>query len=199
MGNGAAPIVVVAPGDDLLRAAAEHTLKHLHDAQRSLTDITVIVPYAGVVRGLRETLSRVAATRGIAALLGPQIIPYRTWLAQRSHKPPRPRVLRELQLYDLLRNFPQHFDHGDLWQVCDSMFPLLEELDTQQVEPRVFSNLARYDAHLASQLGQEAQVISAVWHALRDEAHDDSPLTLAGQVRSAFASLTQDNTAGVAS
>ncbi|MDH3452797.1 MAG: PD-(D/E)XK nuclease family protein, partial [Gammaproteobacteria bacterium] len=138
---------------------------------------------------LRETLSHAAATRGIAALLGPQIIPYRTWLAQLSGQQPRQRVLRELQLYDLLRSFPQYFDHSDLWQVCDSMLPLLEELDTQQVDPAAFAGLAQRDARLASQLGQEAQVITAVWKALRDDEPATSPLTLASQATQAFASL----------
>ena len=154
MPGGAPPVVVVAPGDDLLAAAAELTIEHLYDASDSLTGVTLVVPYPGSVRSLRETLSLAAAANGIGALLGPQILPYRTWLAQLSRQPPRNRALSELQLYDLLRGFPQFFDHSDLWQVCDSMLPLLEELDTLYVKPASFAGLTHDDPRIAGRLGQ---------------------------------------------
>ena len=189
MPDGAAPIVVVAPGDDLLAAAAEQIITRLHDASSSLPDVTLVVPYPGCVRSLREALSAAAARVGIGALLGPRILPYRTWLTQLSRQTSRHRTLRELQLYDLLRGFPQYFDHSDLWQVCDSMLPLLEELDTLQIDPAVFAGLAQTDVRVASQLGQEAQVVTAIWNGLREEQPGDSPLTLANQANAAFSRL----------
>jgi ATP-dependent helicase/nuclease subunit B len=150
------------------------------------------------VRSLREALTRAATRHGIGALLGPRILPYRTWSAQLCGQTPRHRTLRELQLYDLLRGFPQYFDHSDLWQVCDSMLPLLEELDTLQVEPAAFAGLAHSNARVASQLGREAQVLTAVWNALREDPPGDSLLTSANQATAAFTSLNaseQDGTA----
>ena len=190
MPGGAAPIVIVAPGDDLLGTAAELTIERLHDSHSSLTDVTLVVPYPGNVRSLREALSLAAAAQGISALLGPEILPYRTWLAQLSRQSPRHRALRELQLYDLLRGFPQLFDHSDLWQVCDSLLPLLEELDTLHIAPAAFASLAHDDARIANPLGQEAQVVTAVWNALREDEASTSPLTFANQAKQAFNSLS---------
>ncbi len=189
MNGGAAPVVVVAPGVDLLRVAAERTLDQLHHAHDSLSNVTMVVPHAGVGRGVREALSRAAAARGIGALLGPRIVPYRSWLIRWSQRPLHHRALRELYLYDLLRGFPQSFDHSDLWQVCDSLLPLLEELDTQQVQPAALADAAAGNPRIAAPLGQEAQVVAAVWSALRDGGSTTSPLALADHANRAFERL----------
>ena len=69
MNTGAAPILVVAPGDYLLRATAGLALQRYADSEVSLTQLSLVVPTRAMVRPLRETLIRTAAWFGISAVV----------------------------------------------------------------------------------------------------------------------------------
>ncbi len=128
-GGAAGPALIrVAPGAPFLASVAELTLDRLHDPESSLAGVVCIVPHAGLARPLRNHLLAAAQRRSIGALLGPEVLPLGHWVAQTANARAWPAALRTLDLHELLRGFPAHFDQATLWALCTGLLPLLDEL-----------------------------------------------------------------------
>ena len=164
-------------GTDLLQVTAQRVLERYQARLPDLTDAVILVPDAGVAPTLRRTLLAQAGHR--AALLGPQILPLRTWIS-RCCPEPAPTLsppARELSFVESIRDHTHLFGDEDPWRVSETLLALFDELTlNRRVLPgsaeRFTERLQRaYGLHGTSLSGltREAQMIHTLWCAWHDQ------------------------------
>jgi ATP-dependent helicase/nuclease subunit B len=99
-----------------------------------LSRVHVWLPNAQAVRQLRRALHE----QSQSALIGPYIGSLSQWLNDRVPLPAddvriMTQASRQLLLFDALRQHRQLFQENNLWQVCDSLLQLFDELSRHQI------------------------------------------------------------------
>lgn len=167
--------------DDPLEALAETLLQQQLASLPRLEHVSVLLPETGGAPRLRQILLDKAAALGHPALLGPQILDWRSWLNRFGHDLPATAsdYRRELILLEALRRHAHLFGAGNLWALADSLLQLFDELTLNQVG--LPDDLKEFNRRLAAGYGlpqpsealeREAQLVHTLWHAWHQELHD---------------------------
>ena len=151
--------------------AASHLLENFSSQLPDLSQIKLITPNPGMGIQLRKQLN---ANLGIS-LLGPDDYTLAEWLD--LHFPcPLPILSapeRELQLFELIRQFSNFF--GDLghWQLSESLIRLFDQLSPQQFSfvQNYYQNTAPAEQLNSNQirLGKEARIVHTLWLAWQEQ------------------------------
>jgi ATP-dependent helicase/nuclease subunit B len=173
--------LLVSYAEDPLIALSRRLLDDHRDALPRLEHTTVLLPDIEAAPRLRRVLLQQAATLGHDALLGPQILSWRSWLntfpvgnstVADDHR-------RELILVEALREHPSLFGQGNLWALADSLITLFDELTLNKVG--LPNNLEDFTHRIGKAYGldatghraleREAQLVHTLWHAWHEELH----------------------------
>jgi ATP-dependent helicase/nuclease subunit B len=154
--------------------AAEYLIAHATQLP-DLTDTRVIIAEPGAAALLRRALLDAAASKGLRALLGPQVLPFDEWLAQ--YQPTDQRVCtqqsRLLILVEALFDKPELLGQANAWTLADSLLDLFDELTLNHV--KLSHEVADFTRHLAewyaikqidlNGLQHEARLVHGLWQA----------------------------------
>ena len=147
----------------------------LKQHQRQLPDLShvhIFLPNALATQQLRYAFSQ----QHQGSILGLNITSLEQWLEYFSdniEQKSLPMPGRQLILLDALKQYPKLFNNDNIWQVCDSLLALFDELsqyaaplmqlDAQQWQSKLQQ---AYDAeHALHYLNQEAKLVHTLWQA----------------------------------
>ena len=164
---------------DPLEALAARLLQENQKTLPRLERITVLLPQAEQAPQLRQQLLRQAEASGHRALLGPQILGWRGWLAQTSLASSGviSEYRRELILLQALRQHSELFGAANHWALAESLLQLFDELTLNRIglpdslkefQQRVATAYGLGPRRLAS-MEREAQLVHTLWQAWHQE------------------------------
>lgn len=165
------------------RLAAELIIQQQHRLP-DLTHVTILLPDLQVASHLRQCLLTHAETKGIKALLGPEIDTFTGWVRRLpEHKLP---VLsehqRELMLVEALIKHPYLYGEGNPWMLADSLLELFDELNEIHYQPP--AELDTFLSQLSAAYGMndtendslvgEAKLVHTLWQAWHQQMRDEN-------------------------
>lgn len=164
-------------GTDLLQVTARRVLERYRERLPDLADAVILVPDPGIAPTLRRAL---LAQAGLgAALLGPQIVPLRTWITRccPDTGPTLSPPARELLFVESIRDHTHLFGDEDPWRISESLLALFDELTlNKRVLPgsrESFTDRLQHAYGLCgtslSGLTREARMIHTLWRAWHDQ------------------------------
>ena len=183
--NDNLPFYPSASSGEPLQIAAKESFPHklaqliLQAHQTSLPDLShihILIPNALAGQQLRYAFSQQCN-----ALLGPIIDNLPHWLQSHSLIPSgRQRInqaSRQLLLLEALKQYPSLFNPGNIWQVCNSLLGLFDELshyarplmDTSDSQWQNQLQQAYGAEHELHYLSQEARLVHSLWHAWQQQ------------------------------
>ena len=166
-------------GEDLLVRLAADLIANEAEHLPYLADVVVLLPGAEGANTLHRRLLHEAHARGHAALLGPHIHPYHTWLDSQAaaEMPLIDNEARSLILVDALRDYRHLFGTSDLWSLADNLLALFDDLTANRIDldfdlPTFTAVLQRAygdQSCLFNGLEQEARLVHTLWHAWHEQ------------------------------
>jgi ATP-dependent helicase/nuclease subunit B len=164
-------------GTDLLEVTARRVLEHCQERLPDLTQAVILVPDPDIAPTLRRALLEQAGQR--AALLGPQIVPLRTWITRccPDKDPTLSPPARELLFVESIRDHTHLFGDEDPWRISESLLTLFDELTLNKLvlpgSAEAFTDRLRraYGMSVTSLSGltREARMIHTLWRAWHDQ------------------------------
>ncbi|MBA3582113.1 MAG: PD-(D/E)XK nuclease family protein [Gammaproteobacteria bacterium] len=100
------------------------------------SNLLILTPHAAGARALRTALLHESQKQGYAALLGPQILPFRQWLDETCPINLLPRLSdaqRLLWLVNVLKQYPSLYGQGSPWLLAQNLMSLFDELSTRSL------------------------------------------------------------------
>lgn len=172
-------LMLLPYGEDPCLALAQRLLQdHVSELPR-LEKVIVLLPGASEAPRLRHILLKQAAERGYPALLGPQIMAWRTWLNRYpiSDKSTTSTYRRELILIEALRQHEDLFGGANLWALADSLLTLFDELTLNHIGlpvklddfSRLLANAYGLQQRTLDAQNREAQLVHTLWNAWHQE------------------------------
>ncbi len=161
--------------NQLARLVLEQHQENLPD----LSHVHIFLPNALATQQLRYAFSQ----QNKSSILGLNITNQIQWLEQYANITEHgrlPAAGRQLILFDALKQYPSLFNADNIWQVCDSLLTLFDEL-SQYATPLMQLDASQwqmtlqqaYDAdHALHYLTQEAKLVHTLWQAWQVQLND---------------------------